>query len=88
MGVQELLDDGHVMVMCIAVQSEALEHSLMAALPLGPQSAAGGVSLPDSFHGELTVIPIFHFLPAASFMCSIRHDCTRRHALHHLIPQS
>ncbi|CAL8470275.1 g9817 [Coccomyxa elongata] len=37
------------------LQSEALEHSLMAALPLGPQSAAGGVSLPDSFHGELTV---------------------------------
>lgn len=27
----------------------------MAALPLGPQSAAGGVSLPDSFAGELQV---------------------------------
>lgn len=51
------------MVVCIAVQSEALEHSLMAALPLGPQSAAGGVSLPDSFHGELTVIHVLLFLP-------------------------
>ena len=26
-----------------------MEHALIAALPLGPQSAAGGVSLPDSF---------------------------------------
>ena len=32
-----------------------MEHSLVAALPLGPQSAAGGVSLPDTFHGELQV---------------------------------
>ena len=37
------------------VQADALEHALMAALPLGPQSAAGGVSLPDSFAGELQV---------------------------------
>ena len=36
-------------------QAEAVEHSLVAALPLGPQSAAGGVSLPDTFHGELQV---------------------------------
>ena len=35
----------------------------MAALPLGPQSAAGGVSLPDTFHGELTVS---HQAPNAS----------------------
>jgi hypothetical protein len=39
----------------MAVQADALEHALMAALPLGPQSAAGGVSLPDSFAGELQV---------------------------------
>ncbi len=32
-----------------APQADALEHALIAALPLGPQSAAGGVSLPDSF---------------------------------------
>jgi len=33
--------------------ADALENALIAALPLGPQSPAGGVSLPDSFHGEL-----------------------------------
>lgn len=37
------------------MQADALEHALIAALPLGPQSAAGGISLPDSFHGELQV---------------------------------
>ena len=37
------------------LQADSLEHALMAALPLGPQSAAGGVSLPDSFAGELQV---------------------------------
>lgn len=31
------------------LQADAMEHALIAALPLGPQSAAGGVSLPDSF---------------------------------------
>lgn len=39
----------------LILQADALEHALMAALPLGPQSAAGGISLPDSFHGELQV---------------------------------
>ncbi len=39
----------------LSVQADALEHALIAALPLGPQSAAGGVSLPDSFSGELQV---------------------------------
>lgn len=34
----------------------------MAALPLGPQSAAGGVSLPDSFAGELQVHSAPHSL--------------------------
>ena len=33
----------------LALQADAMEHALIAALPLGPQSAAGGVSLPDSF---------------------------------------
>ena len=37
------------------LQADALEHALMAALPLGPQSAAGGVTLPESFRGELQV---------------------------------
>jgi len=37
------------------LQSDSLEHALIAALPLGPQSPAGGVSLPDSFKGELQV---------------------------------
>ena len=35
------------------LQADALEHALLAALPLGPQGAAGGVSLPDLFQGEL-----------------------------------
>ena len=39
------------------LQADALENALIAALPLGPQSAAGGVSLPDSFQGELQVCP-------------------------------
>ena len=37
------------------LQADALENALLAALPLGPQSAAGGVSLPDTFQGELQV---------------------------------
>ena len=44
----------------VIVQADALEHALMAALPLGPQSAAGGVSLPDSFAGELQVQHALH----------------------------
>ena len=53
------------------LQADALEHALMAALPLGPQSAAGGVTLPESFHGELQVWPLpgpfaFLVLPSAS----------------------
>ncbi len=39
------------------LQADALENALIAALPLGPQSAAGGVSLPDTFQGELQVCP-------------------------------
>ena len=38
------------------LQADALENALAAALPLGPQSAAGGISLPDSFVGELQVV--------------------------------
>ena len=41
------------------LQADALENALIAALPLGPQSAAGGVSLPASFQGELQVRPVF-----------------------------
>ena len=46
--------------MSVVLQADALEHALMAALPLGPQSAAGGVSLPDSFAGELQVCMPYH----------------------------
>jgi Ca2+-dependent lipid-binding protein len=38
------------------LQADTLEASLASALPLGPQGAAGGISLPDSFVGELSVI--------------------------------
>jgi hypothetical protein len=37
------------------LQVDSLEQALLAALPLGPQSAAGGVSMPEGFRGELTV---------------------------------
>lgn len=37
------------------LQADALEHALISALPLGPQGAAGGISLPDLFRGELQV---------------------------------
>ena len=38
------------------LQADALENALVAALPLGPQGAAGGISLPDLFRGELQVV--------------------------------
>jgi hypothetical protein len=38
------------------LQADALEHALISALPLGPQGAAGGISLPDLFQGELQVV--------------------------------
>lgn len=37
------------------LQSDALEHALIAALPLGPQSPAGGVTLPDSFKARCSL---------------------------------
>lgn len=37
------------------LQADALEHALISALPLGPQGAAGGISLPETFQGELQV---------------------------------
>ncbi len=36
-------------------QADAVEAALLAALPLGPQTPAGGVSLPEAFKGELGV---------------------------------
>mmetsp|Transcript_14128 Transcript_14128/g.36259 ORF Transcript_14128/g.36259 Transcript_14128/m.36259 type:complete len:909 (-) Transcript_14128:219-2945(-) len=38
------------------LQADTLEASLASALPLGPQGAAGGISLPEAFVGELSVI--------------------------------
>ena len=37
------------------LQVDSLEQALLSALPLGPQTAAGGVSLPEFFRGELSV---------------------------------
>lgn len=34
---------------CCRPQVDSLEQALLAALPLGPQAAAGGVSLPELF---------------------------------------
>ena len=52
---EQLMQESQCPERPVRVQADALEHALMAALPLGPQSAAGGVSLPDSFAGELQV---------------------------------
>jgi len=41
---------------CLCAQADAREQALLAALPLGPQTPAGGVSLPESFKGELDVV--------------------------------
>mmetsp|Transcript_40465 Transcript_40465/g.114601 ORF Transcript_40465/g.114601 Transcript_40465/m.114601 type:complete len:911 (+) Transcript_40465:443-3175(+) len=38
------------------LQADTVEANLASALPLGPQGAAGGVSLPDSFVGEVAVV--------------------------------
>ncbi|GLC46337.1 hypothetical protein PLESTM_001859400 [Pleodorina starrii] len=37
------------------LQADAVEAALLAALPLGPQTPAGGVTLPEAFKGELSV---------------------------------
>lgn len=37
-------------------QVDSLEQALLAALPLGPQAAAGGVSLPELFRVSVAVL--------------------------------
>ena len=37
------------------LQADAVEQALMNALPLGPMAPAGGITLPQSFKGELSV---------------------------------
>ncbi|GMH35092.1 hypothetical protein BSKO_02960 [Bryopsis sp. KO-2023] len=37
------------------LQADVVEQSLTSALPLGPQGAAGGIRIPESFQGELSV---------------------------------
>ncbi|PNW86145.1 hypothetical protein CHLRE_02g074900v5 [Chlamydomonas reinhardtii] len=37
------------------LQADAVEAALLAALPLGPQTPAGGITLPEAFKGELSV---------------------------------
>ncbi|CAG9462662.1 unnamed protein product [Pedinophyceae sp. YPF-701] len=73
------------------LQADALETALLAALPLGPQAAAGGVSLPESFTGELTVmlvegrnLPVWGLPWQTNPYCSIRLGtqvaCSKRNA--------
>jgi hypothetical protein len=38
-----------LLLLLLLLQVDSLEQALLAALPLGPQGAAGGVSLPDLF---------------------------------------
>ncbi|KAI7838615.1 hypothetical protein COHA_007622 [Chlorella ohadii] len=84
------------------LQADALEHALLAALPLGPQGAAGGVSLPDMFTGELSVtlheardLPVWGFPWQSNPYCRItlgaqavqsRRDDDTSHAGHHRAP--
>ena len=60
------------------LQADALENALIAALPLGPQSAAGGVSLPASFQGELQVSLVASMMPGC---CKMVLGSTRAKAL-------
>ena len=84
------------------LQADALENALAAALPLGPQSAAGGVSLPDSFVGELQVtlaeardLPVWGFPWQSNPYCRVtlgsqairsRRDDATSHAGRHRAP--
>ena len=84
------------------LQADALETALAAALPLGPQSAAGGVSLPDSFVGELCVtlheardLPVWGFPWQSNPYCRLtlgsqavrsRRDDATSHAGSHRAP--
>ncbi len=63
------------------LQADALEHALLAALPLGPQGAAGGVSLPDLFQGELQA-SIYLYSVCMYVSCSV---VIKRHMGHYLV---
>lgn len=65
------------------LQADALENALIAALPLGPQSAAGGVSLPDSFQGELQVSrrQFLICLPVSVWLLNVGHQSDHAVAL-------
>lgn len=71
------------------LQADALENALIAALPLGPQSAAGGVSLPDTFQGELQVKQHIPLLCKANFLvrpaaCALSYVTIRSIVFGHL----
>ncbi|KAL6783990.1 hypothetical protein ACKKBG_A04335 [Auxenochlorella protothecoides x Auxenochlorella symbiontica] len=84
------------------LQADALEHALLAALPLGPQGDAGGVSLPDFFTGELQVtlvearaLPVWGFPWQSNPYCRLtlggqavqsRRDSETSHASRHRAP--
>ena len=65
------------------LQADALENALIAALPLGPQSAAGGVSLPASFQGELQVSSRHLFICLPVSVCYMMLVCTSAHVVVH-----
>ncbi|KAK9822688.1 hypothetical protein WJX81_000906 [Elliptochloris bilobata] len=84
------------------MHADALENALIAALPLGPQSPAGGVSLPHSFYGELQVtllearnLPVWGFPWQSNPYCRLtlggqavrsRRDDDTSHAGRHRAP--
>ena len=65
------------------LQADALENALIAALPLGPQSAAGGVSLPASFQGELQVSSRHLLICLPVGVCCLVLICTSVHVVVH-----
>jgi hypothetical protein len=55
------------------LQVDSLEQALLAALPLGPQTAAGGVTLPEFFRVSQGLAGCVPASPAASHVCT--HKC-------------
>eukprot|EP00798_Chlamydomonas_sp_ICE-L_P002501 gene2501-5458_t len=60
------------------VQADALEQALLSALPVGPQTAAGGIILPELFKGELNVtlregrnLPVWGFPGQSNPFCQL-----------------
>jgi hypothetical protein len=65
----------HITLVTLVTQVDSLEQALLAALPLGPQAAAGGVSLPESFRVRLCACAHVRMRVCVSVCVVRRHDC-------------